>query len=102
MGISDDRHMWHKLVFKKPKKNDSGMYTLKVISKKKEEVVQFNLNCGPSKAKANDIVLGKGAVPKQEESTEDVDIWVKLKNANTREYDGIAFKHGIPDLKAML
>lgn len=117
--ISDDRHMWHRLIFKKPKKNDSGMYTLKIISKKKEEVVQFNLNVGPSRAKSNEIILGKGSVPqeepkeevdfrrklrkrKEEEVEEDVDIWVKLKNANTREYDNIAFKHGIPDLKSML
>merc|ERR1712079_1002697 len=55
--ISDDRHMWHKLIFKKPKKNDSGLYTLKVISKKKEEVVQFNLNVGPSRAAGNEIVI---------------------------------------------
>merc|ERR1711879_882064 len=55
--ISDDRHMWHKLTFKKPKMNESGLYTLKIISKKREEVVSFNVNIGPNRSKGNEIVL---------------------------------------------
>ena len=39
---------------------------------------------------------------KKVEVTEDNDIWVKLRNAQTRDYEDLGFQHGIPDLKAML
>ena len=118
--VSDDRHMWHRLTFKKPKMNESGLYTLKIISKKKEEVVTFNVNIGPNRSKNNEIVIGKGEKKKQEVSEtedfrkklrkvkrreapkEDEDIWVLLRKADTREYDGLCFQYGIPDLRSML
>ena len=33
---------------------------------------------------------------------EDENIWTRLKDANTNEYDEIAFEHNISDMRAML
>lgn len=117
---SDTRHMWHKLTFKNPKMNESGLYTIKVISKAKEEVVTYNLKVNPGRAQNNDIIIGKGSVPekkkddgvdflanlrkakKPKKAAEDDDVWVKLRDANTRDYDEIAFDHSISDIRAML
>merc|ERR1711879_578950 len=40
---SDDRHTWHKITFKKDKMNEAGLYSVKVVSKGKEETAQFSL-----------------------------------------------------------
>ena len=39
---------------------------------------------------------------KEDGSANKVDVWSMLKNASTREYDAIAFKFGIIDMRSML
>ena len=39
---------------------------------------------------------------KDESGAARLDVWSLLKNASTREYDAIAFKFGIVDMRAML
>ena len=101
---SDSRHMWHKMTFKNPKMNDSGMYTVKVISKAKEEVMTYQLKVMPAKKK-DGLKVGKGQVrdaasnsgqpdflaglrkakkPKKEK--EDENVWVQLRDAKTSDY----------------
>ncbi|XP_053200139.1 myosin-binding protein C, slow-type [Scomber japonicus] len=40
--------------------------------------------------------------PKQQEETPEVDVWEILKNARPDEYESIAFKYGITDLRGLL
>merc|ERR1711879_1065048 len=119
---SDDRHTWHKITFKKVKMNEAGLYSVKVVSKGKEETAQFSLKVSPAK-KAAGPKVGKGSgrvsdqadnqadvdfraklrkSKKKKEIVEDENVWVKLRDANTRDYENIAFEHSISDVRGML
>ena len=94
------------------------MYCVKVKDKKKEHVNQFTLKVNPGKKDSNDIKAGKGGnnaadaaadfrsqlrkTKKTKKVVEDENIWTRLKDANTNEYDNIAFEHNISDMRAML
>ena len=115
---SGQNNLTHKLTFVKPKMNEGGMYCVKVKDKKKEHVNQFTLKVKPGKKEAKDIKVGKGGnnaadaaadfrsqlrkTKKTKKVVEDENIWTRLKDANTNEYDEIAFEHNISDMRAML
>jgi hypothetical protein len=118
---SSGDHMTHKCTFLKPKMNEAGAYCCKIKDKKKETVLQFQVKITPAK-KAAGVKPGKGSgakpagdnqadmdfraqlrkTKKVKKVVEDENIWVKLRDANTRDYDEIAFEHNISDMRAML
>lgn len=49
------------LRFIKPKMNDSGLYTVKVVSRQETVVETFNLTVGPYIGDGNGIIIGKAA-----------------------------------------
>merc|ERR1711879_648714 len=76
---SDDRHTWHKITFKKVKMNEAGLYSVKVVSKGKEETAQFSLKVSPAKKAAGPKVgKGSGRVSDQADNQADVDFRAKL------------------------
>lgn len=119
---SETTNLVHRLTFVKPKMNEGGLYCVKVKDKKKEHVNQFTLKITPGKKEAGGIKVGKGAAApagaavdaaadfraglrktkKTKKVVEDENIWTRLKDANTNEYDDIAFEHNISDMRAML
>ena len=117
----------HKLIFKNPKMNDSGEYNMKVVSgpEGKEEIAKFNLNVGPSRNGNGDgsgdgSGDGKSKLTEEEAAAADFaqnlrkkrggqkdpndkrDIWMKLQDAKTSEYEDLGFQHGVQDMKMML
>lgn len=48
------------------------------------------------------LIFGTTREPKQQEETPEVDVWEILKNARPDEYESIAFKYGITDLRGLL
>jgi len=110
------------LTFIKPKMNDSGLYTVKVVSRRETVVETFNLHVGPWIDDGNAIVIGKARrqsmVPTPDEDFRKRlkkvkklegegggvtgEVWNLLKNGNSREYEKIAFNYGITDLRGML
>jgi len=49
------------LTFLKPKMNDSGLYTVKVVSRTETVAETFNLSVGPYIDDTNQIIIGKAA-----------------------------------------
>ena len=112
------------LTFKSPKMSDSGMYTVKVQSKSGLESKTFDLRVGPQLSSGGGIIITRGKLPKNVEN-EDADfrgklkkvqkkqltkdnegvkgdIWTKLRDAQPRDYDKLAFMNGIKDHRGML
>ena len=70
----------HTITFKAPSMNDTGLYTIRVISKNEQVEDTFNLQVGPYQDKSNKIVLGKGRRPSKTIDPEpDMDFRARLK-----------------------
>ena len=52
----------HTITFKSPKMNDSGLYTIRVVSRKETVEETFHLKVGPYVDAGNKIVIGKSQV----------------------------------------
>nr|XP_002130191.1 myosin-binding protein C, cardiac-type-like isoform X2 [Ciona intestinalis] len=113
----------HFLKFRQPKVSDGGSYKVKAVSPIGENEASFNVAVGPPVVEEHKIEIKKGYVPdekdvlkdvdfrnrlkkverlRKEESSGKFDIWSLLKTASTRDYESIAFKFGIPDMRIML
>uniref|UniRef100_A0A3Q2YA49 Myosin binding protein Cb n=1 Tax=Hippocampus comes TaxID=109280 RepID=A0A3Q2YA49_HIPCM len=88
--------MIHKVVL-----GDAGAYRCEVTSKDKCDSSSFGISveAGEDEGDLDFSALLKAAKEKVEE---EVDVWELLKNAHPSEYEKIAFKYGITDLRGML
>uniref|UniRef100_A0A3Q3S333 Myosin-binding protein C, fast-type n=1 Tax=Mastacembelus armatus TaxID=205130 RepID=A0A3Q3S333_9TELE len=83
---------------------DAGGYRCEVTAKDKCDSSTFEVSVEASQQEGKEDILSafKRAKKKPEKEEPEVDVWELLKNAHPSEYEKIAFKYGITDLRGML
>uniref|UniRef100_A0A3Q3VLS7 Myosin-binding protein C, fast-type n=1 Tax=Mola mola TaxID=94237 RepID=A0A3Q3VLS7_MOLML len=82
---------------------DAGGYRCEVTSKDKCDSSTFEIFVERNDAGEDEGDLDFSALLKKTEKLEpEIDVWELLKNAHPSEYEKIAFKYGITDLRGML
>ena len=114
----------YEMKINKVARGDAGAYRCEVTTKEKCDSSTFEVTVDVAQEESQDILsafkradagagddqgeldfssLLKAAKKKKPEKVEpDVDVWELLKNAHPSEYEKIAFKYGITDLRGML